>query len=66
MDYAMRLQDTILPSPALLEENISGHLIFYRPKQKVSGDFYWIEKIGEEITEVLEYTPGNMHVRKII
>jgi len=41
IDYAMRLQDTILPSPALLEENFSSHLIFYRPKQKVSGDFYW-------------------------
>ena len=24
------------------------------------------KKIGEEITEVLEYTPGNIHVRKII
>jgi len=27
---------------------------------------YGSKKIGEEITEVLEYTPGNMHVRKII
>jgi serine phosphatase RsbU (regulator of sigma subunit) len=41
IDYAMRLQDAMLPSPALLEKYFSGHLIFFRPKQKVSGDFYW-------------------------
>jgi serine phosphatase RsbU (regulator of sigma subunit) len=41
IDYAMRLQDAMLPSPVLLEEHFSGHLIFFRPKQKVSGDFYW-------------------------
>ncbi|MBE9519127.1 MAG: SpoIIE family protein phosphatase [Bacteroidetes bacterium] len=49
IDYAMRLQDTILPSPALLEENFSGHLIFYRPKQKVSGDFYWWTQSGSSL-----------------
>ena len=44
IDYAMRLQDAMLPGPALLEEHFSGHLIFFRPKQKVSGDFYWWAK----------------------
>jgi serine phosphatase RsbU (regulator of sigma subunit) len=49
MDYAMRLQDTILPSLALLEEHFSGHMVFYRPKQKVSGDFYWWTKSGSSL-----------------
>jgi len=49
IDYAMRLQDAILPSPALLEEHFSGHLIFYRPKQKVSGDFYWWMRSGSSL-----------------
>ena len=44
IDYAMRLQDAMLPGPTLLEEHFSGHLIFFRPKQKVSGDFYWWAK----------------------
>ncbi len=44
IDYAMRLQDAMLPSPALLEEHFSGHLVFFRPKQKVSGDFYWWDR----------------------
>jgi len=49
IDYAMRLQDAILPGPALLEEHFSGHLIFYRPKQKVSGDFYWWTRLGDSL-----------------
>lgn len=49
IDYAMRLQDAILPGPELLEKHFSGHLIFYRPKQKVSGDFYWWTKAGASL-----------------
>ncbi len=49
IDYAMRLQDAILPAPALLEEYFSGHLILYRPKQKVSGDFYWWTRSGNSL-----------------
>ncbi len=49
IDYAMRLQDAMLPSMALLEEQFSSHLIFFRPKQKVSGDFYWWSKSGNNL-----------------
>jgi len=49
IDYAMRLQDAMLPSLALLEEHFSSHLVFFRPKQKVSGDFYWWSKSGNSL-----------------
>lgn len=49
IDYAMRLQDAMLPSPVLLEEHFSGHLIFFRPKQKVSGDFYWWTRFDDRV-----------------
>jgi serine phosphatase RsbU (regulator of sigma subunit) len=49
IDYAMRLQDAMLPHPALLEEHFSGHLIFFRPKQQVSGDFYWWTRLGDQV-----------------
>ena len=49
IDYAMRLQDAMLPGPALLEEHFSGHLIFFRPKQQVSGDFYWWTRSGDSL-----------------
>ena len=38
INYAKRLQDAILPA----EDTISGSFVFFRPKDIVSGDFYWI------------------------
>ena len=41
IDYATRLQDSILPQEDLLQEHFEDHFILFRPKHKVSGDFYW-------------------------
>lgn len=47
--YAKRLQDAILPPSGLVKEYLPGSFILYKPKDIVSGDFYWMEKIGEEL-----------------
>jgi serine phosphatase RsbU (regulator of sigma subunit) len=49
IDYAMRLQGSILPDQKLLREQFSDHFVFFRPKQKVSGDFYWWTKNDQQI-----------------
>lgn len=49
IDYAMRLQDAMLSRPALLEQHFSDHFIFFRPKQMVSGDFYWWTQSGDSL-----------------
>ena len=41
IDYATRLQASILPDPDLIEKNFSDHFILFRPRDKVSGDFFW-------------------------
>ncbi len=41
INYAKRLQQAVLPEEKLLEKYISDHFIFFKPKDKVSGDFYW-------------------------
>ncbi|MCF6183802.1 MAG: SpoIIE family protein phosphatase [Bacteroidales bacterium] len=38
--YASRIQEAILPDINKLPENLK-HFIFYKPKDIVSGDFYW-------------------------
>lgn len=43
--YAKRIQDAILPSKQLLEENLNESFVFYQPKDIVAGDFYWLEPI---------------------
>lgn len=49
INYAKRLQDAILPPVQLIEEHLPDSFILYKPKAIVAGDFYWMEKIGDEI-----------------
>ncbi len=44
--YAKRLQNTILPSPEKVKKICPGSMVLYKPKDIVSGDFYWFEKIN--------------------
>ncbi|MFT5820038.1 MAG: serine phosphatase RsbU (regulator of sigma subunit) [Crocinitomix sp.] len=41
--YAQRIQEAILPSDEHVNKLIPNAFIFYRPKDVVSGDFYFIE-----------------------
>jgi serine phosphatase RsbU (regulator of sigma subunit) len=41
IQYAHYIQEALLPSPELLIKNLPPHFILYRPKDIVSGDFYW-------------------------
>ena len=39
--YAKRIQDTLLAHRDYLDEQIQDNFIFFKPKDIVSGDFYW-------------------------
>ena len=47
INYAQRLQDAILPSKKMLESIFRDFDIYYRPKDIVSGDFYWLDSNDE-------------------
>lgn len=47
--YAKRIQNTILPSETRLAELFNDHFVFYRPKDIVSGDFYWAREVQDTI-----------------
>jgi len=40
--YARRIQEAILPSIDLLEKNFAEYFVMFKPRDIVSGDFYWI------------------------
>jgi serine phosphatase RsbU (regulator of sigma subunit) len=42
--YAKRIQGALLASDELLNKSIPDHFILYKPKDIVSGDFYWAYK----------------------
>lgn len=46
--YAQMIQNSILPLAADLKNSIPQSFIFYKPRDIVSGDFYWIHEIPEE------------------
>jgi serine phosphatase RsbU (regulator of sigma subunit) len=49
IEYAKNIQQAILPSEEELKKHFQNHFILYKPKDIVSGDFYWIHEQGERI-----------------
>jgi ligand-binding sensor domain-containing protein/serine phosphatase RsbU (regulator of sigma subunit) len=46
--YAKRIQEAILPPDSLIKQLVPESFVFYKPKDIVSGDFYWIEQWGPQ------------------
>ena len=47
INYAKRLQDAILPALSEVNNYLKKNFILFKPKDVVSGDFYWFEQIGD-------------------
>lgn len=43
--YSQRIQKSILPDPNVLARVFNDKLLVYKPKDVVSGDFYWFERV---------------------
>jgi serine phosphatase RsbU (regulator of sigma subunit)/ligand-binding sensor domain-containing protein len=41
INYAQRIQRSLLASDHLLQKNLKNYFVFFQPKDIVSGDFYW-------------------------
>ncbi len=48
INYAQRIQDAILPEESILKQHYES-FIYYRPKDIVSGDFYWIKETENKL-----------------
>jgi serine phosphatase RsbU (regulator of sigma subunit) len=48
IEYARSIQEAILPGRKLLDEQLGEWFIFFRPKDLVSGDFYWSKTIKDK------------------
>jgi serine phosphatase RsbU (regulator of sigma subunit) len=46
INYAERIQRSLLASKKILDENLKDYFILFKPKDVVSGDFYWASKLG--------------------
>jgi serine phosphatase RsbU (regulator of sigma subunit) len=49
INYAQRIQAAMLPPESHFSELIRDHFILYKPRDIVSGDFYWIKQVKQHI-----------------
>lgn len=47
IEYALRIQTAILPPSRIVKQHLINSFIFYKPKDIVAGDFYWMETAGD-------------------
>jgi serine phosphatase RsbU (regulator of sigma subunit) len=47
IQYAQRIQDTILPGSMFNTDEVKDHFVLFLPKDVVSGDFYWRYRSGD-------------------
>ncbi len=47
--YARRIQHAVLPGKLTIEKVLPEHFIFFRPRDIVSGDFYWVEQKNDRV-----------------
>ena len=50
--YANKIQNALLADKSVISKNFKGSFIFFKPKDIVSGDFYWTATVS---------IPGNEH-----
>ncbi len=59
ISYAQKIQQAVLPSEQVAEDILLEHFIFYRPRDIVSGDFYWMKKLNNFIAVVAADCTGH-------
>lgn len=53
INYAQRIQKALLTSETVLKDHLRDHFVYFRPKDIVSGDFYWASPLSNGLFAVL-------------
>jgi serine phosphatase RsbU (regulator of sigma subunit) len=57
INYAKRIQESMLPRNSRIFESLPDHFVLFRPRDIVSGDFYWYaHREGKTILAALDCT----------
>jgi serine phosphatase RsbU (regulator of sigma subunit) len=49
INYAQRIQAAMLPPKSYFSKLLKDHFVLYKPRDIVSGDFYWIKQVKQHI-----------------
>ncbi len=59
IQYAQRIQEAVLPDKTMFVHDISDYFILFKPKDIVSGDFYWMTKVENKLIVVAADCTGH-------
>jgi len=59
INYASRIQQALIPTTQAFEESFSEHFVFWRPRDIVSGDYYWVRNIHQRTAVVVADCTGH-------
>lgn len=62
IQYAQTIQKAILPAAPKMAEVFREHFTLYRPKDVVSGDFYWLAHLSRETSGL----PGDLSFMAVV
>lgn len=57
--YAKRIQQTVCTVPAFMKESVIENFVLFRPRDIVSGDFFWFHQLGDTIYAVAADCTGH-------
>jgi serine phosphatase RsbU (regulator of sigma subunit)/ligand-binding sensor domain-containing protein len=57
--YASRIQQALLPSTQMFEESVPEHFVLFKPRDIVSGDYYWMTRIEQKVILVAADCTGH-------
>ncbi len=57
--YAQRIQLNLLPAKQQFDEAFDEHFVIYKPKDIVSGDFYWMQRVNNKTILALADCTGH-------
>jgi serine phosphatase RsbU (regulator of sigma subunit) len=47
--YAKKIQEAMLPPKEQLDNSLPDHFVLFKPRDIVSGDFYWMKQFGNKV-----------------
>lgn len=59
INSAKRIQYSLLPKASEVGEHFEDYFVIFKPKDIVSGDFYWMHQIGDKLILVLADCTGH-------
>ena len=59
INYAKRIQNAILPPKRVISDFLKQSFILYKPKDIVSGDFYWFEVVNQDTDRYIYYAAAD-------